>query len=762
MMDTMEHPRPAAPGEKPKRAEKAVNLAGDKGGADFDLRQVFGLLRRRKNVIGASVLITTIVAAVVVMQVTPRYTATATLLLDPQKTHIVDMQAVISGLPVDAAAVRSELELVKTPTIAESVVRKLNLTAIPEFNPRLDRHATPKAWLAPLDGMIAAVKPLLGLAAPMPADAGDPEQAAVQTAVGALLSRVEVTNDGRSYILKLSATSENPQLAAAITNAYADAYLVSQLETKFEAVRRANTWLNDQLTDLRAKVRDTDDAVQLFKAQHNLTETKGTTITAQQLSEINTQLIIAAADRAQKESNLKQVQDQLKTGGIDAVAPTISSPLIQRLREQEADLIRQEADLATRYKPAHPAMLNIKAQERDLQQKIQDEVNKYIISMQGDVNAARAKEESLRATLEQLQKSTANEDQSEVQLRELEREAQANRTLYESFLNRFKQTSAQEDLQQPDARLITAAKAPGEPSYPKRGLIIGFAFTGSWFLGLLIALAVERLDNGFRTGDQLEALAQVPTLGLIPDVKAKDDPMDVIVRHPVSPYSEAVRTVRTALRYSDIDHPPKVVLVTSSVPDEGKTVFATSLARSVARSGGKSLLIDCDLRRPSIAKALKTESQPGLLSLFEQEAASANAIRVDESCGMHFLTVTGGISNPQDLLGSKHMRAIIEEMRERYDLIVLDSPPVLAVSDPLILSHIADTTMFLVRWERTPRQVVQGALKTFRANGGHLAGVVLTRANLRRHASYGYGDSGYYYGRYGSYYGNYGGYGGKS
>jgi polysaccharide biosynthesis transport protein len=762
MMDTMEHPRPAAPGEKPKRPERAASLTGAKGGADFDLRQILGLLRRRKSVIGASVLITTIVAAAVVLQITPRYTAEATLLLDPQKTHIVDMQAVISGLPVDSAAIRSELELVKTPAIAESVVKKLDLTAVPEFNPSLNHPPAAKAWLAPLDGMIAAVEPLLGLAAPTPPVAANPEQAALQAAVGALLARTQVTNDGRSYILKLNVTSENPQLAAAIANAYADAYLVSQLETKFEAVRRANAWLNDQLTELRAKVRDTDDAVQLFKAQHNLTESKGTTVTAQQLTEINTQLIIAGADRAQKESNLKQVQDQLKTGGIDAVAPTIASPLIQRLREQEADLVRQEADLATRYKPAHPAMLNIKAQERDLRQKIRDEVNKYIVSMQGDANAARAKEASLRATLEQLQKSTANEDQSEVQLRELERESQANRTLYESFLNRFKQTSAQEDLQQPDARLVTAAKVPGAASYPKRGMIIGLAFTGSWFLGLLMALAVERLDNGFRTGDQLEALAQVPTLGLIPDVKVKEDPMDVIVRHPVSPYSEAVRTVRTALRYSDIDHPPKVVLVTSSVPDEGKTVFATSLARSVARSGGKSLLIDCDLRRPSIAKALKTESQPGLLSLFEQDAGSANAIRVDESCGMHFLTVTGGISNPQDLLGSKHMRAIIEEMRERYDLIVLDSPPVLAVSDPLILSHIADTTMFLVRWERTPRQVVQGALKTFRANGGHLAGVVLTRANLRRHASYGYGDSGYYYGRYGSYYGSYGGYGGKS
>jgi capsular exopolysaccharide synthesis family protein len=232
----------------------------------------------------------------------------------------------------------------------------------------------------------------------------------------------------------------------------------------------------------------------------------------------------------------------------------------------------------------------------------------------------------------------------------------------------------------------------------------------------------------------------------------KEPPQEVIVKHPTSQYSEAIRSIRTALRYSDIDHPPKVVLVTSSLPGEGKTVFAASLARSVARSGGRALLVDCDLRRPGVARLLGVDAEPGLLGLFAEGANQDSIIRVDAASGMHFIVSKGGTANPQDLLSSQQMRAFLERMRSRYDTIVIDAPPVLAVSDPIILSHVVDATMYLVRWEKTPRPVVLGAMKILRTNGGPVAGVVLSRVNARRHASYGYGDAAYYYGRYSDYY----------
>jgi capsular exopolysaccharide synthesis family protein len=239
---------------------------------------------------------------------------------------------------------------------------------------------------------------------------------------------------------------------------------------------------------------------------------------------------------------------------------------------------------------------------------------------------------------------------------------------------------------------------------------------------------------------------------MVPNLAGGRKPHEIVVAEPVALYSEAIRSVRTALRYSDVDDPPKVVLVTSSLPSEGKTVFATSLARSVARSGSRALLIDCDLRRPGVSKLLRLAQDRGLVNLFDDSAPAESLIQVDEGSGMHFIPAAGGTANPQDLLGSQHMRSFLEQMRSRYDLIVLDSPPVLVVSDAIILSHIADTTMYIVRWEKTPRHVVAGALKLMRGNGGQMAGAVLSRVNTRRHAAYGYGDSAYYYGRNSGYY----------
>jgi capsular exopolysaccharide synthesis family protein len=274
--------------------------------------------------------------------------------------------------------------------------------------------------------------------------------------------------------------------------------------------------------------------------------------------------------------------------------------------------------------------------------------------------------------------------------------------------------------------------------------LIGIAFFGSIMVGVFAAFGVETLDSGFRTSEQFEKITQVPVLGLEPDLSTSEPPQDVVIHQNVSPYSEAIQSIRMALRYSDVDNPPKVVLVTSSLSDEGKTVFALSLARSAAKSGLRTLLIDCDLRRPSIAKLLNVDSKPGLLAFFDDNADKSMIISLDTESGLQVITAPSGTPNPQDLLGSKHMKALIDGMRDHYDFIVLDTPPLLAVSDAVALSHAADATIFLVRWAKSPRKIVRGTLKSFHALGGKLAGVVLSRVDMRKHATYGYGNIGYY------------------
>jgi len=728
------------------------------GGQDsegLDLRQLLSALYRRKAIILGCLVLGVVIAEIVVNQFTPRYTAAADVMLETRKFQILNFQSVLSGMSTDFAAVADEVALLNGPTIASKAAARLHLEREPEFNPAL-RPAPgfdPIGWV---QHVISLPFSLFNSPAPPPSKSDDslrPETPDATPAGYALMGHVSASNDGQSYIISIRAQSENPRLAADIANAYVDAYLTDQLDVKYEATARASEWLNSHLADLRKKVEDSERAVALFQQQHNLAPSKGSTLSDQQVSELNSQLIIASADLAQQQSDLQGLQAALRTpGAITAALVLKAAPLVEKLREQEADLQKQQADLSTRYKPEHPTMVNLRAQIADIQNKIGVEARNAVQSASSTVAAARARVQALKDALSQAQQTNDVQNTAAVQLRELQREADANKALYENFLNRFKQTTAEQDIQQADARRISTALPPGGPSYPNKSLFVEFAAMLSLGFGILLAFVLEWLDNGFRSTNQLEHIAGIGTLGLVPATAGSALPQDIVLEEPVSQYSESIRSVRTALRYSDVDNPPKIILVTSSIPSEGKTILSLSLARSVARSGGKALLIDCDLRRPGVSKLLKATDGPTLLDLFNGTGTPDSVIQIERTSSMHYVAAKAGTTNPQDLLGSQQMRSFLERMRSQYDLIVIDSPPVLAVSDSVILSHVVDRTVFVIRWETTPRAVALGALKTLRTNGGPIAGAVLSRVNVKKHAAFGYGDSAYHYHKYSEYY----------
>jgi exopolysaccharide transport family protein len=747
-MDTTDPSRRLKP-EDGDRSRWLVSLPGfaseNSAQDNISLSEIYGAIRRRYPVILACIMVITIFCTAVVFQLTPLYTAESELLIDQHKmkTPILDLQSAVSGLTSDATAIQSEVDVLQSADIAGAVVKKANLLEVPEFNPWLRRDSGLGIILKPFYWAVSGAKSLFASRSVGQQD--DADRAELFSVIRALQARTDIVNDGKSYVLKIYVESEDPKLAAELADAYADAYLDAQLEAKFAASQRASSWLSDHLTDLRTKAESADQAVQQFAAANNLTQTTSSTsnVTSQQISELNTQLVLASADLAQKQAALQQVKNSVHTGGISATAQVQSSPLIQNLREQESMLLTQQANLATRYRPDHPAMINIAAQIHDLNQKISDETNRIIHGMEGDVVAAQAKVDSLRQSENDLQSAPQNDAQ--VQLHELQREADADRTIYEGFLNRYKQTSAQEDIPEPDARIVAHAMVPTGPSFPKKLSLIFMAFIGSSMIGVFAAIGMELLDVGFRTGDQVEKITQAPMLGIEPALHSSESPQDAVVQRPLSSYAVSLQAIRTALRYSDVDNPPKVVLVTSSMSDEGKTVFASSLALSAAKSGIKTLLIDCDLRRPSIAKLFHVEPKLDVLAFFDGVTDKSKIINVDAESGLHFITAPSDTPNPQDLLGSKYMRALIDAMREHYDFIVLDSPPLLAVPDAVALSHAVDGTIFLVRWAKTPRKVVREALKSIHTLGGKLAGVVLSRVDMRKYSTYGYSDPDYYY-----------------
>ncbi|WP_327504974.1 polysaccharide biosynthesis tyrosine autokinase [Arenibaculum sp.] len=723
---------------------------------DIDLRQVLRILDRRKAIILGLLALTTALAGLIAFQLTPRYTAEAIVMLNLRQTKVVDFESVMSGLSPEASVIRSEVDVLTSRAMVGRVVDRLELDGDPEFNADLRKDASlldlvhPRNWLpAELWAAVAPVEKELA-----------PERRRIldrSALIDAVSRRLSASNDGRSYSIRISFTSEDPHKAALIANTFADQYLVDQLEAKFEATRRANEWLSVRLEELRDQVRQGEQAVQAFREQSSLIETGATTVTTQQLGELNTQLVLARAERSQAEARLRSAETMVKSsGGVEAAGDVLNSPLIQRLREEESEVRRKEAELATRYGPRHPSRLNVAAELGDLQKKIGEEVRKIIQSLANEVEVARAKERSLQATLGELEVKAGVGLRAQVQLNELEREAEASRTLYESFLSRFKQTNDQQDLQEADARVISSAEAPTVPSFPKKKLILALGFVMGGFLGVLVAFVLERLDRGFRGGEHIERLTGLPALGLVPSLsrRAARQPEDYVLNKPLSSYCEALRTIRTAIHFSNVDDPPKVVMVTSSVPREGKSTFCTSLARVAALSGARVLLIDCDLRRPRIGKMLGADKTGNVADLLTGACTPENAVQIDPGSGLHYLVARSDTPNPQDLLGSHQMEKLVRSLREVYDLIVLDTPPIMAVSDAAMLAKLSDASLFVVRWADTPREVVLGALKQLDTFGARVSGVVLSQVNVTKHAKYGYGDYGYYYGRYKEYYAN--------
>ncbi len=733
------------PEDRDAREEPAFALAAKVMDGSFfksvDLRETTRLLRRRLQIVLRLTVIGAALSFLVSLLLTPQYKAEVILLLDQRKPQVVDAGSVVSGLPADNASLRSEIDILTSRAVIDRVIKKMDLLNDPEFS---GKRAVWKKWLNPVN-LFRRDKAQ---------DEEEEKKREWSATARAVQNKLDVSNDGRSVSIKLSFESNDPKKAAQIANAVADEYLVDQLEAKYEVISRANKWLSERLAALRGQVEVSERAVEDFRQRAKLIQIDGGTVAVRQMQEINSQLIAARAQTSQAEARLRNAQTMVQSsGGIEGAADVLSSPLIQKLREQEAEVRRKEAELATRYGDRHPNMINARAERHDLQRKINEEVHKILRSLEGEVTIARAKEQQLQSDLSRLESKAGSELKDTVQLRQLQRDSDANRMLYENFLTRFKQTSEQQDLQLADTRIIARADTPAEPDFPKKWLFLVVGAILGAMLGVIAAYLVEFFDRGFRTAPQLEEGTGLPVIGQVPSLKTVSDrpPEDYVVDKPLSAYSEALRTVRTAIHFSNVDNPPKTVMVTSSGPSEGKTTFCLSLARSLAAGGNKILLIDADMRRPRVARLLEIAANgKDLSALLTGAAKLENVLRRDPLVsGLEIVPAFGRAPNAQDLLGSKQMMKFIQEVREKYDLVIIDTPPILAVSDAAMIARVVDTSLFIVRWADTARDTVVQALKQLKTFDCRIAGVILNQVNLAELASYG---EGYYNHRYHEYY----------
>lgn len=715
--------------------------------ARSQLREIMGILWRHRALILGTMAVLTGLAAVVVFQITPRYRAEALLLIEEPKARVVNFQSVLSGLPYDQDRINSEKAVLMSRELAGRIVRKAELVQDKEFNPALQDKRGILTWLLSL--FSGSEKPLA------PKERARIER---QEVVDILQGAIQVRPQFQSRVIAVSVESKDARKSAELTNLLVDAYLVDQLEAKFEAIQRASSWLAGRITELRKAVERSERAVEAYRQKFGLIKGKEhETAASAQITSLNSQLVIARVKRTQAEARLEALEKAIKSrGGVESVAAVQSSSLIQQLRVRESEVIGKLAELASEYGRKHPKIIARRAELSDLRAKIRKEVLKIVARVRGEVLVARAAERALTANLRQLEASAGQLNRSSVGLRALEREAEANRSLLKTMLSRLKETTSQRGIQTADARIISRAVMPSGPYFPRATLFILVALGVSVIVGIGLATAVEHMDSGFRSSDQIEQLTGYPAIGLIPNLSSKLKKQGGVLRYleenPVSQYSEAVRNVHVSLALSNVDNPPKRILVTSAMSAEGKSTTAFSLARAGAMAGKRTILVDCDMRNPTSHSLAGMERSPGLVDILSGNADLQDAIRGGGVANLSILAAGDPPANPSDLLMSERMKRLVTELSEKFDLVVIDSPPVMAVSDPRILAPQVDAILFVVRWARTKRENVVHAIRQLAANGAKIAGVVVTQVNVKKHAEYDYGDSGYYSSRYSKYY----------
>ena len=732
-----------------------------------DLREMGRILRRRYRLLALPAVVLVALALAYLSSATTLYTATSTVLVDPRRANVVEAnQSVLSNFGTDDATIESQTLLIQSVSILASVVKKLQLTSDPEFMPK--------------PGLLDPVRRLFSTGGP--SNGASPEDAAKSRSVEILQKRMKVTRQGTTFLVDVAVNSEAPQKAATIANAIADAYFEEQVRTKYDATRIAANWLNGQIDDLKSRVGASEKAVEEFRSANNLMVSQGVTLNDQQITDLNNKLIAARVQTAESRAKYQQVQDIAKSGGDPGgINAAISSEMITKLRTQYADIAKNEADLSSKYGARHPLVANIRAQRRDTQKLINEEIRRVLDSTKHDYEVARSRETSLQQNLDQLQGVSTSSGQAQVRLRELQREAEANRTLYESYLARSKEATAQESLEMPDSRIVTKASIPIRPSSPKTIPILGLAIMLGLGAGSVLAFLADYLDGRVKTLEQAEAISGVPALAAVPLISTRElaglarrgrseldryDPRNTkLLPPPLQPpltryaidepgtfFAEAIRAVRLALQRTMRSQPIKVVLVTSALDSEGKTTLATNLAQSMATLGIRTLLIDGDLRNPQTTRSLCPRADAGLLEVAIGRVAPEQAILVDHSTGLSILPSTAikQVEFITELMFSERIVDVLDYYRHRYELIIIDSPPLVPLVDGRALAELADRIILALAWDQTPGEVLSHAIDLLSPVSDRIMGTVLTRVDLSRLQFYDYYRSSAYLKPYGT------------
>ncbi|TMK09483.1 MAG: exopolysaccharide biosynthesis protein, partial [Alphaproteobacteria bacterium] len=650
--------------------------------------------------------------------------------------------------------VDSQVEVLQSENVALAVIKDLHLTKDPQFLwPKLGLFSAIKG------SVLGLVDSVLRLFQSSSTSTSDPEFALTRAAVERFQSQLIITRAGLTYIISVGFRAQDAQQAAKIANAVADAYIADQLEAKYQAALRAGTWMQDRIKELRVQATNAERAVEDFKAKNNIVAASGRLMNEQQLSELNTSLIQARALTAETKAKLDRIDEILRTGVEvpDAtVTDSLKSEVINKLRSQYLDFSRQAAELSAKYGARHLAVVDLRARMQEIRKVIIDELNRIAQTYRSDYEIAKAREESISKSLTEIVSVSQTTNQAQIVLRDLESRAQTYRQLHDNFLQRYMETVQQQSFPISEARVITSATPPLRPSNPRTLLVLMVGATGGVIAGFGLGLLRDIRDQVFRTSDQVSSILHTDCIAMLPKVKGqvtsrsrrprtdygglehriikRDQSLFwAVIDSPFTRFAESIRAIKIAADLHRSVKGSKVLAFTASLPNEGKSTAAMALAQSIASVGGRVLLLDADLRNPGLTRKLIPEARVGLLEVLANEVRIEDALCVDPDTRLVFLpaVVNERMAHSSEVLACESTRILFERLRQAYDYIIVDLPPLAPVVDVRAMTHLIDSFVFVIEWGRTKIDVVEHALRMAPGVYDNLLGVVLNKADLK-------------------------------
>jgi capsular exopolysaccharide synthesis family protein len=702
------------------------------------------LLRQWRLIAGVFIGVVAIGAALTLMQ-TPRYSATALLMIDPTPDQIVPEKQLSNGRS-DAATVDSEIEVLKSPWLAARLAVELKLDQDPEWAPsepaprqqaevQVGKLVKDTGSTQPFDSALISDTPPDAITA---AEAGAPSRPNVSdevvTAVG---DAINIRRRGLSYVVEVSARSESPERAAEMANGLSNIYLRSLSEARYDTSEKANAWLKDRLDELKLEVERKQAAAQSYRARANLLTAQGSSLVEQQLAQVQSSLLQTRAQYAQKNAEYRLLADISENGKSIA---TINSPndAMRDLRAKEADVAQRIADLQSRYGPSHPTLIQATEEKAALDKRIGEEMSRATSKAKLEADAIAARLNIEESEVASLRGGLVTENFDQVRLDALQTDAEAAQSVYESFLQRYHEVARQGTSTGVGARLLPLARAPSVPTSPHILLYLPLVVAGALMAGLVAGLVAEQFRGAVETTDEVESRVGARALVAIPSLRGKHmrhmpkgnrSPTAYLLAKRMSPFAEAFRVLQTAIQLADRPN-RKVVAITSAMPGEGKTTLSLGLARVAAMGGQKAIIVDCDIRMRAINTILGINPQEGLQEVLSGEKHWRDVVGRDEPSGAHVLPASGITS--KDLFGTGAMEELIRELAAEYDLVILDCPPIFAVADTRVIGSLADTVVVAARSGKTPARAIQAAIAQLELAGANVLGVALNRVDLRR------------------------------